>query len=118
MKDALLQDLRFSLRMLGRAPVFTAVAVLTIALGVGATTAIFSVVNGVLLQPLPYPGSERIVSLVTRRLDTGRVTPRLTGGDLLDIRAGVTASRATRSIGVARSAFAAAGALSWPVSGS
>ncbi len=91
MKDALLQDLRFSLRMLGRAPVFTAVAVLTIALGVGATTAIFSVVNGVLLQPLPYPGSERIVSLVTRRLDTGRVTPRLTGGDLLDIRAGVTA---------------------------
>ena len=91
MKDALLQDLRFSLRTLGRAPLFTAVAVLTIALGVGATTAIFSVVNGLLLQPLPYPGSERIVSLVTRRLDTGRVTPRVTGGDLLDIRAGVTA---------------------------
>ena len=96
MKDALLQDLRFGVRMLGRAPAFTAVAALTIALGVGATTAIFSVVNGVLLQPLPYPGSERIVSLVTRRSDTGRTTPRLTGGDLLDIRAGVSSPRRRR----------------------
>jgi predicted permease len=85
------QDLRYGLRSLAKAPTFTVVAVATIALGVGATTAIFSVVNGVLLQPLPYPGSERIVSLVTRRTDTGRVTPRLTGGDLLDVRAGASA---------------------------
>ena len=84
------QDLRYGLRALAKSPTFTLVAVSTIALGVGATTAIFSVVNGVLLQPLPYPGSERIVSLVTRRTDTGRVTPRLTGGDLIDIRAGAT----------------------------
>jgi predicted permease len=84
------QDLRYGLRSLLKAPTFTVVALATIALGVGATTAIFSVVNGVLLQPLPYPGAERIVSLVTRQSDTGRITPRLTGGDLLDIRAGAS----------------------------
>ena len=84
------QDLRYGLRSLAGAPTFTLVALATIALGVGATTAIFSVVNGVLLQPLPYPGSERIVSLITRYSDTGRATPRLTGGDLLDIRAGAS----------------------------
>ena len=85
------QDLRYGVRSLAKAPTFTVVALATIALGVGATTAIFSVVNGVLLQPLPYPGSDRIVSLVTRQADTGRVTPRLTGGDLLDVRAGASA---------------------------
>jgi predicted permease len=84
------QDLRYGIRSLMKAPGFTAVALFTVSLGVGATTAIFSVVNGVLLQPLPYPGSERIVSLVTRQADTGRTTPRLTGGDLLDIRAGAS----------------------------
>jgi putative ABC transport system permease protein len=84
------QDVRYGLRSLAKAPTFTVVALATIALGVGATTAIFSVVNGVLLQPLPYPGSERIVSLVTRPSESGRVTPRLTGGDLLDIRAGAS----------------------------
>jgi predicted permease len=59
--EDLLRDLHYGVRMLRRAPGFAAVAVVTLALGIGASTAVFSVVNGVLLQPLPYPDAERIV---------------------------------------------------------
>src|SRR6202050_5649008 len=61
--ETLLRDLRYALRMLTRNPGFTVVAVLTLALGIGATTAIFSVVYGVLLRPLPYTDSNRIMSV-------------------------------------------------------
>jgi len=61
--DTLSRDVRYGLRILRHNPVFTVVALLTIAIGIGANTAVFSVVNSVLLKPLPYPKSEELVAL-------------------------------------------------------
>ncbi|HSB76098.1 MAG TPA: hypothetical protein VLC12_10635, partial [Terriglobales bacterium] len=58
------RDLRFAVRSLGKMPGFTAIAVIVMAVGIGANTAVFSVINTVLLQPLPYPDPQSLVQLM------------------------------------------------------
>ena len=79
----MIPDLKFAFRQLAKAPAFTLVAVLTLALGIGANTAIFSVVNGVLLAPLPYPDSGRLVQL-GEAPQPGSYIPFASGGAFMD----------------------------------
>jgi putative ABC transport system permease protein len=76
--DALLQDLRVGWRALRRTPGFTAIAALTIALGIAVNTIVFGLVYGLLLRPLPFPGADRLVrirQLEQRRGPSGRIQP-------------------------------------------
>ena len=85
----LAQDVRIALRGLARAPGFTAVALLTLAIGIGANSAIFGVVRSVLLRPLPYPGADRLVQLWSDHRAKGRAEPEwLTPPQFLDWQAG------------------------------
>jgi putative ABC transport system permease protein len=80
--ETLLQDVKYSIRMLLKSPGFTAVAVLTLALGIGANTAIFSIINSVLLRPLPFHQPEQLVQLWETEGAPGNYP--LTGPDYLD----------------------------------
>lgn len=73
--EQLLQDIRYGLRFLRRGPGFTAVAVLTLALGIGASTAIFSAVNPILFEPLPYPHADRVIMIWDFGPDGTRLYP-------------------------------------------
>ncbi len=77
--DSIFKDIRFALRSLLKRPAFTAIAVLTLALGIGANSAIFSVVNAVLLRPLPFKDPDRLMAVWERRVNSGRANLPLSG---------------------------------------
>jgi putative ABC transport system permease protein len=85
--DNLLQDVRYGIRTLLRQPGFAATAILTLSLGIGATTAIFSVVNAVVLRPMPFDEPERVVVVTNQNLKTGTRNSTISGPDFFDWRA-------------------------------
>src|SRR5215467_2357046 len=89
--ETLLQDVRFALRSYLRAPAFPLAAIATLALGIGATTAIFSTLNAVLLKPLPYPQPEDLYNIRTTLTD-GRVTTGLLSNGEISRLSGTTST--------------------------
>src|SRR6185312_11106917 len=81
-----IHDVRQALRLFRREPAFAAAAVLTLTLGIGANTALFAVVEAVLLRPLPFEQADRLVVLRHRDLQTGLTKPDIAIGDFVDLR--------------------------------
>ncbi len=84
--DDLKRDVRYALRMLAKAPGFTFGVIAILGIGIGANTAMFTVLNEIVLKPLEYPDAERIVRVQTRSTTTGRTPDAVPGGDEIDIR--------------------------------
>ena len=82
--DTLSSDVRYALRRLRRQPSFTATALLTLALGIGANTAIFSAVDAVLLRPLPYPEADQLVKVWEKRQREGVLNNVVAPADFID----------------------------------
>ena len=89
--DDLWRDLLYAIRTLGKAPAFTAVAVLTLALGIGAVTVIYSVVHNVVVDPLPYRDAGRLVNVLVQDSQSPRVRSVFAVPELIDLRDGTTA---------------------------
>jgi predicted permease len=94
--ETLAADVRYGLRMLRKNPGFTAVGVLTLALGIGANTAIFSVLDAVILKPLPYPQSDRLALIWTELKSAGQTRAPFSAPDMFDIE---QRSRLIQSVG-------------------
>ena len=95
--ESALQDARYAVRMLWRAPWFTVAAALTLAIGIGVNTAMFAVVYGVLMRPLPYADAERLYVLFQTSPRAGRT--RVTPLDFIDLHAGLRSMRTAAVVG-------------------
>ncbi|MDE3137029.1 MAG: ABC transporter permease [Acidobacteriota bacterium] len=98
--ESFMQDLRHGFRMLRKAPGFTAVAILTFALGIGANTAMFSMIDAVLLHPLPYPQASQLVLAYTANQQAGIAESPLTYPDFTEIRDENRVFSAVASMGI------------------
>ena len=85
-EDAMIQDLRFGVRMLLKQPAFTLIAVFTLGLGIGANTTIFSAMESVILHPFSFPNQDRLVSIYERKVDAGVNRTDVSPGSLRDWR--------------------------------
>lgn len=107
-QDAL-QDGGYGLRLLRKNPGFTAVAILTLALGIGANTAIFSVLDAVILRPLPYPAADRLVLIWTDMTSAGQSRAPFSGPDMADVRSRSRLLKDVGGIWVGRAALTGTG---------